>query len=177
MDEFPPFTYLPSPRGRFDETMAIIAMLEYLKKLFEEFATHRQDLAPQEAAIGRFAEAKEEAERGVDELIAMMRNRIVRQDPGVNWHDYGFVGPALEFKMQVIAAASQTYSLQRNRVLEGVIDRDRKRETGFWRKAFETLLKAIDGPLGSLTKALGLHEGVVEFKEALEILLGMAKND
>ena len=42
-----------------------------------------------------------------------------------------------------------------------------------YRRALRATLAAIDGPLESLTAALGAKQGLVEFKKALEVLLDL----
>ena len=156
-------------RGNFDHRKALIEMLQLLAALFREtwedqnllfpvgFTTDDAALDGALAQIGALIEAVARLERSEVEL-----------------NDYGLIGDPLRFKLLVVAHANNQIGPARNRALERVSDGAGSEDRGFYRRTVKGALGAIDGPLESLTKLLGVNEGLVEFKKAIEVLLDLA---
>ena len=77
-------------------------------------------------------------------------------------------GEALRFKMLAILAAYRLVVAAQPSRNPGM-----SRGWSLYRRALRGTLAAIDGPLESLTAALGARQGLVEFKKALEVLLDL----
>src|SRR5690606_12242037 len=77
-------------------------------------------------------------------------------------------GEALRFKMLTIQAAFRQVVASHPNQNPGM-----SRGWSLYRRALRGTLAAIDGPLESLTAALGAKQGLVEFKKALEVLLDL----
>jgi len=77
-------------------------------------------------------------------------------------------GEALRFKMLAILAAYRLVVAAQPSRNPGM-----SRGWSLYRRALRGTLAAIDGPLESLTVALGAKQGLVEFKKALEVLLDL----
>ena len=158
------------PRNGFEHRRALAAMLELLHDLFKEIWRDREVLLPRSSHEPSSPEALEIALARLRDLMGLVENMEVSPD---RLDDFGLRGEALYFKLQVVEAANNNIAPARSRVLEQVSDGRRRRSWWIYRWAVKATLEAIDGPLESLTKMLGVAEGIVEFKKAVEVLLGL----
>lgn len=150
----------------FDHRKALVRMLALLEEIIAEIWEFREILSlPQSIDYTGFELALEDirALKWMTSDLSMADERLL---------DFGLSGDRLRFKMLVIQAAERPREFVRNRALEQAVERNRRGWTwGSYRRVLDTTLSAIDGPLESLTKALGAKEAVVEFKKGLEVLL------
>lgn len=160
-------------RDTFDDRDALVRILVLLRDLFREIWEDRDVLLPASVAAG-LPRAIDFAMGQLGALIERVADRRQALGTAEEIEDFGLTGDALRFKMLVIAFANDRSREARNRVLEGVTDGRNRGRWRFYRRALGGTLAAIDGPLESLTKLLGAKEGVVEFKKAIEVALGLA---
>lgn len=164
--------YSVGPREGFEHRRALAAMLRLLHDLLKEIWQDRELLFPR-SFQGPPPEALEIALARLRDLMGIVENMEVSPD---RLDDFGLRGEPLYFKLQVVEAANNAVGPARNRALERVADGRSRRRWWVYRWAVKATLEAIDGPLESLTKMLGVAEGIVEFKKAVEVLLGI-RND
>lgn len=156
------------PAETFDHRDALDRMLALLDAVIVEIWEHRRILFPRPFPMEEWR-GLEFARQDIAELRRMVA--IMDLSPE-DLLEFGLIGERLRFKMLVIQTADQPRENLRNRSLERAVERNRgSRDWKLYRRAIEGTLSAIDGPLESLTKALGAKEAVVEFKKALEVLL------
>ncbi|GEM_PF-453693 len=170
--------YFAPESDDFASGEALVGMLKLLDQLFLEIFEDRWLLLPdrfsgvfardESALPAAFDEARGQIKELIDAILAFVEVGAYR----ARLLDYGLTGAPLRFKLQVIEYANFQIPPARNRALERVSDRRRWRPWGY-RKVVKGTLAAIDGPLESLTKMLGIGESVVEFKKGLEVLLDL----
>lgn len=166
MDEFE-----VAPSEGFDPHVALTRMLELLRRLIDQIAEFREALiltsgGPANAALDdSFLAARELAMEDLKSLIALVRDADFGTPAML---DHRLQGDALRFKMLTVQAA---YSY----VVAAHPNRNPGMSQGWslFRRALRGTLAAIDGPLESLTAALRVKQGLVEFKKSLEVLLDL----
>ncbi|KQW72203.1 hypothetical protein ASE17_04880 [Phenylobacterium sp. Root77] len=155
----------------FDERLALVALLDLLVELIGEIWEDRELLLP---PLPLFADGQPAAFAIARDQIALLSQLVMTvEQPLEVWDDYGLRGEALRFKLLIVAFANARIAPARNQALGAVTDGERPGRLAFYRRAVQGTLAAIDGPLESLTKFIGVKEGVVEFKKGLEVLLGL----
>lgn len=167
--------YRAPPFRDFDHRRALVEMLLLLLQLLQEIWSDRERLFPR-AFQGPPHDAYEIALSRLRDLMGLIESMEVSSD---RLFDFGLRGEQLHFKLLVIQAANDRIAPARNRALEAVSNdrpRGNRRRWFTYRWAVKATLEAIDGPLESLTKMLGVAEGIVEFKKAVEVLLGLSND-
>lgn len=158
----------------FDGRDGLISLVKLSVDCFYEIRENQKQLI-----ILHFRDDDDRALQHAVSLAQRLIEAIQRlpETPGMSTalDDYGLQGPALHFKLRVIAYAVERCNEAQARTLERLQDPSRRGWFGGrpYRLAMKKLLEAIDGPLESLTKAFGISEGLVEFKKALEWILGI----
>ena len=157
----------------FEPADAIIRMLKLLDALFDEIAQDRRLLFPPQFEGAAFSDARGQARQQIYELIEAVRlfTRIASNEPRLR--DYGLTDQALRFKLQVIEFTNNQIPRARQDTLRRITNGRTPGRWNLYGRAMRGTLAAIDGPLESLTKMLGIGEGVVEFKKGLEVLLNL----
>ena len=152
----------------FDHRAALVEMLNFLAQVLTEVWRDSRWLLP-----ARFREEPVALMIARDQIGLLIAAVWASELSPARWDDYGLRGEALRFKLQVIEIANAQSQRLRSLVLERETDGRTRRTWWPFRRAVRQTLAAVDGPLESLTKLLGVHEGVVEFKKGVEVLLGV----
>ncbi|MNE18297.1 hypothetical protein D3C77_182440 [compost metagenome] len=161
-----------APPEGFDPRQALTRMLELLRQLINMIAEFRETLiltsggAPADAVLDdAFLAARGLAMDDLDALIVLVGEADFDAPAMI---EHRLQGEALRFKMLTIQAAFRQVVASHPNQNPGM-----SRGWSLYRRALRGTLAAIDGPLESLTAALGAKQGLVEFKKALEVLLDL----
>jgi hypothetical protein len=167
MDEFE-----VAPPESFDSRQALTRMLALLRHLIDMIAEFRETLIltsggdPADPVLDEaFLAARSLALEDIDALTALVGDADFAAPAMV---EHRLQGEALRFKMLAILAAYRLVVAAQPSRNPGM-----SRGWSLYRRALRGTLAAIDGPLESLTAALGARQGLVEFKKALEVLLDL----
>jgi hypothetical protein len=164
-----------APQAPFDDSTAIIDLLNFLKAFLDEIFAPAGAWYPLLPSENREAlrQAYTQQIRGqIDALIGLVGAPAFRNDP--RRAEFGLGGPSLGPKLGLVQTVND--QLPRNPILDDIVNDRPRGVRGAMRKGARNVLEAIDIVLDSLTRLLGAHEGLVEFKKALALLLGIRED-